>query len=696
MSKKTETRTFEAEAKQLLHLMVHSLYSNKEIFLRELISNASDAADRLRFEALSKPELLESAGPLQIRIEADEKAGRLSIHDNGIGMSRDEVISNLGTIAKSGTAAFLKTLTGDKQRDMQLIGQFGVGFYSAFIVADEVEVLTRRAGSVEDSATRWRSGGEAEYSIEAAKRDGPGTTVTLKLKTAERDFADSFRLRSIIKKYADHISIPVMMEKMGAPGSDEGDSDKQESAKIVDMDGKEIKSAPAAKEYEAVNEAKALWARPRKEVKDEEYKEFYKHISHDFNDPLDWSHNKVEGKLEYTSLLYVPASAPFDLWNRDAAHGLKLYVQRVFIMDDAAQFLPLYLRFMRGVVDSNDISLNVSREILQQDPAVESMRAALCKRALDMLDKLRKKGGETYQKFWREFGQVLKEGPVEDFSNRERIAGLLLFHSTASKADDQDQSLTDYIARMKGGNKEVKDDKGDKDAKKVKESADNSGASDPSLPRLSPSKPGESSTGQDKIYYLIADSLKAARGSPHLEIFRKKGIEVLLLVDRIDEWLMGHLREFDGKQFHDISRGELDLDDISDAEDKARHKASEEKYKDLIARIEKALEGRAAEVRLTHRLTDSPACLAAAQDEPGMQMRRILEASGQTLPETKPIFEVNPTHPLIEHLDKETDEARFTRIAGILFDQAHLADGRQLEDPTTFCRHLNELLLELK
>ena len=635
---KTETRGFETEAKQLLHLMIHSLYSNKEIFLRELISNASDAADKLRFEALSNPELLSEDKPLEVRIEVDSENKTVAICDNGIGMTRDEVITNLGTIAKSGTAQFLESLTGDQKKDSKLIGQFGVGFYSAFIVADEVEVLTRKAGTKAEEATVWRSKGEAEYSIEAAEKAEPGTTITLHLKSEEAEFAEPFRLRSIVKKYADHIAIPVLMEKQDAPMPDE--EGKEEDAE-----------ADKPKEYEPVNDAKALWTRPRSEVKDEEYKEFYKYVSHDFEDPLQWSHNKVEGKLEYTSLLYLPTRAPYDLWNRDSARGLKLYVQRVFIMDDAEQFLPLYLRFIKGVVDSNDISLNVSREILQKDPVVDSMRSALTKRALDMLDKLRKKDKEAYGKFWEQFGQVIKEGPGEDFANREKIAGLLQFTTTASEGNAQDQSLADYVGRMQ--------------------------------------------EGQNKIYYLTSESLKSARISPHLEIFRKKGIEVILMHDRIDEWLMSHLQEFDGKQFQDIARGELDLGDLEDKEEKEKQEETEKEFKALVDRIQEQLKDRVKEVRLTHRLTDSPACLAIDDNDMGLQMRKIMEASGQTLPESKPIFEINPEHPLVQRLDKETDEDRFADLITVMFGQAALSDGGQLEDPGEFSTHLNKLLLQL-
>ena len=638
--KQAETRGFETEAKQLLHLMIHSLYSNKEIFLRELISNASDAADKLRFEALSNGELLADDSELQVRVDFDSENKTVSISDNGIGMTRDEVISNLGTIAKSGTAQFLESLTGDQKKDSQLIGQFGVGFYSAFIVADEVEVLTRKAGTGTGEATLWKSRGESEYSIEVAEKADRGTTVTLHLKQDEADFADGFRLRSIVKRYADHLSIPVLMEKqdMGLP-QDEEDEDSKKA------------DEPKTIEYEAVNAAKALWTRSRSDVTDEEYKEFYKHISHDFEDPMDWSHNKVEGKLEYTSLLYIPGKAPFDLWNRDAARGLKLYVQRVFIMDDAEQFLPLYLRFMKGVVDSNDISLNVSREILQKDPAVDSMRSALTKRALDMLAKLRKKDKEKYQEFWNQFGQVLKEGPAEDYANREKIAQLLQYSTTKSEGDVQDQGLDDYIERMQAD--------------------------------------------QEKIYYLAADSLKAARNSPHLEIFKKKGIEVILMVDRVDEWLMGHLTEYSGKQFQDITRGELDLGKLEDQDEKKQQEESEKALEGLAERIKKTLDNRVNEVRITHRLTDSPACLAIDEHAMGAQMRKIMEASGQAVPEVKPHFEINPLHPLIERMDKEQDEEMFEDLVEILFGQANLAEGGQLDDPGSFSTRLNKVLLQV-
>jgi molecular chaperone HtpG len=623
-----QTLGFQTEAKQLLHLMIHSLYSNKEIFLRELISNASDAADKLRFLALGDPALYAGETELKITVDVDSVNHTITVTDNGIGMTHDEVVENLGTIAKSGTAQFLKSLTGDQKKDSQLIGQFGVGFYSSFIVSDRVEVFTRKAGLPAEQGVHWESSGEADFTVENIERAARGTSVVLHLKADEAAFADVYRLRGIAKKYADHISLPVMMEKP--------------------QFGEDAASKP--KEYEAVNSAKALWTRPRTDISDAEYQEFYKHISHDFAEPLDWSHNKVEGKLEYTSLLYIPKRAPFDMWNRDGARGLKLYVQRIFIMDDAEQFLPLYLRFIKGVVDSNDISLNVSREILQQDPAVESMKSALTKRVLDMLEKLKKNAKDHYQEFWNEFGSVLKEGPSEDPANKEKIAKLLLFATTHTGNATQDQALDDYVGRMQ--------------------------------------------QGQKAIYYLCAESYNAARYSPHLEVFRKKGIEVLLLCDRIDEWLVSHLGEFDGKPLQDITKGELDLGDLDTQEEKDQHKAADEEAKPFLDRLKVTLGERVSEVRATHRLTDSPACLAVAEYDMGTQMRRIMEAAGQKLPESKPIFEINAAHPLVRKLDQEADEARFADLAVILFDQACLAEGRQLDNPADYITKLNRLLLD--
>jgi molecular chaperone HtpG len=633
-----ETLGFQTEAKQLLQLMIHSLYSNKEIFLRELISNASDAADKLRFEALSDSSLYEDDPELKIAIDFDAEAKTITIADNGIGMSKDDVIAHLGTIAKSGTAEFMSKLSGDDKKDSQLIGQFGVGFYSAFIVADKVEVKTRRAGLEVGEAVHWISEGEADFSVETIEKVGRGTTIILHLRDDSADFADDYRIRSVVKKYSDHISLPVMMAKQVTPEFDEEGKEKpaEENAEI---------------EFEAVNDATALWTRSRSDVSDEEYTEFYKHVSHDFEAPLTWSHNKVEGKLEYNSLLYVPKKAPFDMWNRDTTRGLKLYVQRTFIMDDAEQFLPLYLRFIKGVIDSNDLSLNVSREILQQDPAVDSMKSALTKRVLDMLSKMAKKDTEQYLQFWNEFGQVLKEGPSEDFANKEKIAKLFRFSSTQTGNETQDQSLEDYVGRMK--------------------------------------------EGQEKIYYVAAENFTTGSNSPHLEVFRKKGIEVLVMYDRVDEWLMGHMQDFDGKQFQDVGKGELDLGELEGEEDKKEKEKLETENKDLVERVKSILTDKVEEVRVTNRLTDSPACLVVGNDDMGAQMRRILEQAGQAMPETKPILELNPEHSLVQKLDKESDEDRFSDLVEILFDQSTLAEGGQLEDPAAYVHRLNKLLLEL-
>ena len=625
-----ETLGFQTEVKQLLHLMIHSLYSNKEIFLRELISNASDAVDKLRFEALSKPELLEGGAELKIRVSFDKDAKTVTLEDNGIGMNRDDVITHLGTIAKSGTADFMKNLSGDQKKDSNLIGQFGVGFYSAFIVADKVDVYSRRAGTPASEGVHWSSKGEGEFEVENVEKATRGTKIVLHLKSGDEEFADGWRLRNIIKKYSDHIALPIELPKEQAVAEGE--------------------EAPA-QEWETVNRASALWTRPRTEIKDEEYQEFYKHIAHDYENPLAWSHNKVEGKLEYSSLLYVPARAPFDLYQREAPKGLKLYVQRVFVMDQAESFLPLYLRFIKGVVDSNDLSLNVSREILQKDPIIDSMKSALTKRVLDMLEKLAKNEPEKYQGFWKNFGQVMKEGPAEDFANKEKIAGLLRFASTHEEGGEQTVSLAQYLERAK--------------------------------------------EGQDKIYYLTGETYAQVKNSPHLEVFRKKGIEVLLLTDRIDEWLMSYLSDFDGKSFVDVARGDLDLGNLDSEEDK---KAAEEVAKakeGLVERIKAALGESVSEVRVSHRLTDSPAILAIGEQDLGLQMRQILEASGQKVPDSKPIFEFNPAHPLIEKLDAEQSEERFGDLSHILFDQAALAAGDSLKDPAAYVRRLNKLLVEL-
>ena len=626
-----ETMGFQTEARQLLHLMIHSLYSKKEIFLRELISNASDAADKLRFEALSNPALLADEPNLEIRIAIDKEARTLSITDNGIGMSRDEAISHLGTIARSGTAQFVQQLSGDQRKDSQLIGQFGVGFYSAFMVADRVEVFSRRAGLPPEAGVRWESAGESEFSVEDVERAARGTTVVLHLKEDAGDFLDSWQVRSIVKRYSDHISLPVLM--------------------LNERFDEEEKDKDAAPEWEAVNQATALWTRPKAEITEDEYREFYKHISHDFEDPLSWSHNRVEGKYEYNSLLYIPAHAPFDLWNRDAPRGLKLYIQRTFIMDEAEQFLPLYLRFVKGVVDSNDLPLNVSREILQKSAAVDAMRGALSKRVLDMLEQLASEKPAEYQKFWDIFGQVMKEGPAEDFANRERIAKLFRFATTHTDKPAQDQSLAQYVERMREGQKD--------------------------------------------IYYVVADNFLTARNSPHLEVFRKKGIEVILLHDRIDEWMIGYLGQFDGKQLKDVARGDLDLGELEDSATKEAREKQQEAAKDLVERVKKALETRVHEVRVTARLTESPACLVVGDHDMGVQMRRIMQAAGQKVPEAKPIMELNPDHPLVKRLDAEPDEDRFATLATILFEQAQLASGDELEDPAAYVQRLNRLLLEL-
>jgi molecular chaperone HtpG len=620
---------FQTEARQLLHLMIHSLYSNREIFLRELISNASDAIDKLRFLSLDNPELIAGGTELAIRVSFDAAAGTITVSDNGIGMNHDEAVANLGTIARSGTAEFLAQLSGDQKKDAALIGQFGVGFYSAFIVAREVEVRTRRAGDEPAAGIRWRSEGEDSFTIERIERPERGTDVILHLRDEAREFADDFRLRGIVRKYSDHIAVPVQMPKRTS------DEDEQPDATAV--------------EWETVNSAKALWTRPRNDISDDEHKAFYRHVAHDFDDPLTWSHNKVEGKLEYTSLLYVPRHAPFDLWNRDAPRGLKLYVQRVFIMDDAEQFLPLYLRFVKGVVDCNDLPLNISREILQQDDRVQTIRSALTKRVLDMLGKLASNAPEDYQTFWDAFGDVVKEGPAEDYGNKDAIAGLFRFASTHNDDATENVSLDDYLERMV--------------------------------------------EGQDRIYYICADSYEMAAKSPQLEIFRKRGVEVLLLHHRIDDWAMTRLGTFKEKPLQDIMRGDLKLpgEDDDEAEDSALAPMAER----LSERLATALGERVASVRRSSRLTDSPACLVLDEHDIGAQMRKLLEASGQPLPESKPHFEFNAAHPLLQRLDAEQDERRFDEVALLLFDQAQLADGGQLKDPAAYVARLNGLLLDL-
>jgi molecular chaperone HtpG len=637
-----ETLGFQTEAKQLLHLMIHSLYSNKEIFLRELISNASDATDKLRVEALENAALYEDDGDLRIRIAIDEEAKTVVISDNGIGMSRDEVITNLGTIAKSGTADFLKNLTGDQKQDSQLIGQFGVGFYSSFIVADKVVVETRRAGAEASEAVRWSCEGEADYQLETIDRAERGTSITLHLKGEEQEFGNDWRLRSIVKKYSDHIAIPVEMLKQEPPAMPGDEEKEEEPAEIVP-------------EWEAVNDAKALWTRSRSDVSDDDYKEFYRHVSHDFNEPLSWSHNRVEGKHEYTSLLYIPANAPMDLYQREASRGIKLYIKRTFIMDDAEQFMPMYLRFVKGVLDSADLPLNVSREILQKTPMVDSIRAALTKRILDMLSKMATSEPEKYATFWTQFGAVLKEGPSEDNGNREKIAKLFRFASSTSGSAEQNVSLTDYVERMK--------------------------------------------EGQDRIYFVTGDSHSIIKNSPYLEVFDKHGIEVLLMSDRIDEWMMGYLTEFDGKSFQDVARGELDLSKITGEEPKSESNADDEKTEDkenaeLLVRIKSLLEDKVEEVRSTSRLTNSPACLVVGANDMGEQMRKIMAAAGQPVPEAKPILEINAEHPLVNKLDTEADEDRAKVLAGVLFDQAALSAGHPLENPAQFVQELNRLMFE--
>ncbi|APS29183.1 heat shock protein 90 [Pectobacterium brasiliense] len=621
-----ETRGFQSEVKQLLHLMIHSLYSNKEIFLRELISNASDAADKLRFRALSAPELYAGDGDLRVRVSTDKEKRTLTISDNGIGMSRDEVIDNLGTIAKSGTKAFLESMGSDQVKDSQLIGQFGVGFYSAFIVADKVTVRTRAAGANADQGVYWESAGEGDYTIADITKDDRGTEITLHLREGEDEFLDDWRVRSVISKYSDHIALPVEIEVQTESEEEGGESTVS---------------------WEKINKAQALWTRSKSEVSDEEYNEFYKHISHDFTDPLSWSHNRVEGKQEYTSLLYIPARAPWDMWNRDHKHGLKLYVQRVFIMDDAEQFMPNYLRFVRGLIDSNDLPLNVSREILQDSRVTQNLRNALTKRVLQMLDKLAKDDAEKYQTFWQQFGLVLKEGPAEDGSNREAIAKLLRFATTQSDSSAQTVSLEDYVSRMV--------------------------------------------EGQDKIYYITADSYAAAKSSPHLELFRKKGIEVLLLSERIDEWMMSYLTEFDGKSFQSVSKADDTLDKLADEENDAQ-KEAQKALEPFVERVKTLLGERVKDVRFTYRLTDTPAIVVTDADEMSTQMAKLFAAAGQQAPEVKYIFELNPEHALIKRAADVSDDAGFGEWVELLLDQALLAERGTLDDPNLFIRRMNQLL----
>lgn len=618
-----ETLGFQTEVQQLLDLMIHSLYSNKEIFLRELISNASDAADKLRFAALQDDSLYEDSPELKIRVEYDEKLKTLSVIDNGIGMSRDEVIEHLGTIAKSGTRQFFDSLTGDQRQDAQLIGQFGVGFYSSFIVADKVEVQTRRAGLSRSEGVRWLSEGKGDYEIETIERPKRGTRVTLYLKDDAAEFLNGYQLRTVIKKYSDHISMPIEMPKEGE--DEQGD--------------------------EVVNSATALWTKNKREIKDEEYNEFYKHVGHDFEDPLAHIHNRVEGKTEYTSLLFIPKRAPFDLWDREQQHGVKLYVRRVFIMDDAKQLLPNYLRFVRGIVDSDDLPLNVSREILQQNKTIDSMRAGCTKKILDLLKSMAEKEAEKYATFWKEFGRVIKEGVVEEHDKKEDIAKLFRFASTHTDTEEQNVSLVDYISRMK--------------------------------------------EDQKSIYYVTAESFSMAKNSPHLEIFRKKGIEVLLLSDPLDEWVTSHLTEFEGKELQSVTKGELDLGEDRDEEEKPKDEKEENVLKELCESIKKSLDEQVKDVRVTSRLTISPACLVAEENDMGLNMERILKASGQQISGTKPILEINPDHPIVKRIKDEDKNDGVADWSQILFDQALLSEGGQLEDPAGFVHRFNKMFIEM-
>jgi len=623
-----ETRGFETEVTQLLDLMIHSLYSNKDIFLRELISNASDACDRLRFTAVSDASLYEEDIELKVKISYDKEVRTITISDNGIGMTRDEVIDHIGTIAKSGTQSFLDSITGDQKKDAKLIGQFGVGFYSSFIVAEQVTLRTRKAGEKSENGVEWVSQGKGEYEIKSIEKPGRGTEITLKLLEGEDEYLNDWKLRSIITSYSDHIDFPVVMDKTVEPEEEGGET-------VI--------------EEETVNQASALWLRPRGDIKKEEYKEFYKHVAHDYEDPFDWSHNRVEGTNEYTSLLYIPARAPFDLYDRDSKHGIKLYVQRVFIMEDAEKLMPRYLRFVRGLIDSNSLPLNVSREILQGSKVIDNIRSGSVKKVLGMLEKIAKNDPEKYQKFWNEFGRVLKEGPAEDFANREKIAKLLRFSTTHTGDEEQAVTLDDYVARMQ--------------------------------------------EGQDKIYYIAADSHAAAKNSPHLEIFKKKGIEVLLLSDRVDEWLTSHLAEFEGKKLQSVAKGELDLD-----KDEASEKELEEKAKSsekLVKRMKKTLGDRVEDVRVTNRLTDSPACIVLNEHDMAMHMQRILKEAGHAMPSSKPILEINPDHPIVKKLDAEKSKKKFDDWSDILFDQAILAEGGQLEDPASFVAKLNKMLVSI-
>lgn len=644
-----EKHAFASDNAKILQLMIHSLYSNKEIFLRELVSNAADASDKLRFKALSNADLFEGDGELRVRVSCDKENNTVTISDNGIGMNHDEVIEHLGTIAKSGTAEFFSQLSGDQASDSQLIGQFGVGFYSAFIVADKVTVRTRRAGDEALKGVEWVSAGEGEFTTAQIDKENRGTDIILHLKEDESEYADDWRLKSIVTKYSDHISVSVEMLTPEVPAVEAVAEAKDDEGNVT-TPAVEARDVEPAK-WEAINKATALWTREKSEVSEDEYKEFYKHVSHDFGDPLLWEHNKVEGKTEYTSLLYVPAKAPFDMYNREKQHGLKLYVQRVFIMDDAEQFMPTYLRFVKGLLDSNDLPLNVSREILQDNKVTQAIRKGCTKRVLKMLEKLGKKDAEKYQGFWDEFGQVLKEGPAEDATNKEQIAALLRFASTNEDNAIQNVSLASYIERMK--------------------------------------------EGQDKIYYVVADSFEAAKSSPHLEVFRKKGIEVLLMSDRIDEWLVSHLNEFDGKQLQSVTRGGLDLGDMDDAETKEAQEKLEKEFDTVVTRIKDALKGKVKEVKLSQRLTDSPACIVSDENDMSSQMAKLMASVGQEVPDTLPIFEINGEHDLVKHVADEQDDDKFTQWVEVLFEQAMLAERGSLKDPASFVARLNKLMLSL-
>ena len=619
-----ETLSFQTEVKQLLHLMIHSLYSNKEIFLRELISNASDACDKLSFEALSNAKLYEDDPNLRIRVEYDKDNKTVTINDNGVGMSRQEVMDNIGTIASSGTKKFLEKLTGDQAKDANMIGQFGVGFYSSFIVADKVTVETRRAGLGKDEGVRWESGGEGEYSIENIEREQRGTTVTLHLRDDEHEFVEPYRIRSVITKYSDHISMPIEM--------------KQQDDKGEETD-----------EFETINKASALWTRSKSDITDDEYKEFYKTVSHDFDEPLSWVHNHVEGTQSYTTLFYIPKRAPFDLFERDQRHGVKLYVKRVFIMDDAEQLMPNYLRFVRGVVDSDDLPLNVSREILQKNKHIDSIRNGGVKRILNLLEKMAKDDEENYASFWNEFGRVIKEGPAEDFANKEKIAKLMRFSSTSNDSDIQNVSLDDYVARMK--------------------------------------------PGQDKIYYITGESYNAIKNSPHLELFKKKDIEVLLMHDRVDEWMMSYLNEYGDLKFASVAKGEVDLGELEDKQDKEKGEEANKDYQDLLTKMKQSLGDKVKEVRISNRLTDSPSCLVVEEHDMAVSMQKLLKQAGHSLPDIQPILEINPDHVLVTRLKGQTDDQRFDDWTQILFDQAMLSEGGQLEDPVGFVKRMNELLV---